>query len=308
MSTIDTSSALQELPEFIDQINSAAQAIGKEEKVFLDREAVFPNYTCFEAGFIKTTSWLYAQYQEVGGINVDYLLDKQQVYGPEWNKLCKLHLRNVCTLRTVLQHSLDLTSKRNQGLKWESEKWFQALLKTSEPQHGLHWHICMNGIISEAKDFLLGLLFTIQSIKSDDLCDSIIYEWNFKSRRYHPPHEFDQIIEIVSYELGFTNIDTVKIRKMYYSRWSKELSVKTGDINFETEARKLIEQTLFHHSSITLPITGKDIMEEFNLPPGKEVGRLHAKAKEFFDEKRSDSVELLEKLSEWRQKNLEAGN
>jgi hypothetical protein len=44
--------------------------------------------------------------------------------------------------------------------------------------------------------------------------------------------------------------------------------------DFETEARRLIELAILMMREGALPITGRDIMGEFHIPPGPRVGAL----------------------------------
>jgi len=68
------------------------------------------------------------------------------------------------------------------------------------------------------------------------------------------------------------------------------------DCDFSIEARKLIEQTLLNEERIPLPITGRDIMDEFSIPPGPQVKELLDLAQKLFLEEPRDRVGLLSAL------------
>ena len=55
---------------------------------------------------------------------------------------------------------------------------------------------------------------------------------------------------------------------------------------------------LFNEVASTLPITGADIIEKFDLPPGPAVGRMLRRAKQIFDQTPCSRDALLAALTE----------
>jgi hypothetical protein len=82
--------------------------------------------------------------------------------------------------------------------------------------------------------------------------------------------------------MGRDNLDAVRLRKQFYEKWKRELELQQGNYDFEVEARKLIEHVLLHETTAVLPLTGKDIMLEFNIPPGRQVGQLLEQARNLY--------------------------
>ena len=82
----------------------------------------------------------------------------------------------------------------------------------------------------------------------------------------------------------------------FYTEWVKELELLQGNYDFEVEARKLIEHVLLQKMIPVLPITGQDIINEFNVVPGPIVGQLLEKARNIYNNEPCSRDELLEKL------------
>ena len=97
--------------------------------------------------------------------------------------------------------------------------------------------------------------------------------------------------------MGQDFLDPARICDRYYDKWSKELRLRTGEYDFEFEARKLIEHTLLTDAELPLPITGQDIIRQLGIPPGPGVGRLLKKARILYNETPGSKAELIERLA-----------
>jgi len=105
---------------------------------------------------------------------------------------------------------------------------------------------------------------------------------------------------MVAAEIGRDKIDAVALRTRYFDQWNKELTLLQGDYVFEVEARKLIEHILLFELTRVMPITGSDIIREFNVPPGPAVGEFLRNARAIYDAKQCSREDLLRKLREQR--------
>ena len=110
------------------------------------------------------------------------------------------------------------------------------------------------------------------------------------------PHEFDSLISIIAADMGHDGLDPVRLRLRFYDGWSRQLDLLSGDFEFEVEARKLIEHTLLSETTAVLPLTGKDVMEEFGIAPGPEVGRMLQRASAIYMSTPCSRKDLIEKL------------
>jgi hypothetical protein len=100
----------------------------------------------------------------------------------------------------------------------------------------------------------------------------------------------------VGADIGRTNVDAVRLRNRFYDKWAQELDLLEAEYEFSHEARKLIEHALLDVMTPVLPITGKDIMDEFEIPPGPRVGKLLAEARRIQDTNPTTASGLLEQL------------
>ena len=97
--------------------------------------------------------------------------------------------------------------------------------------------------------------------------------------------------------MGREFLDSVVIRKRFYEKWIQELQMFRGNYSFEVEGRKLIEHALLHETARVLPITGKDILAEFeDVVPGPRVGELLKIAAQSYASAPCSKEELLERL------------
>jgi len=102
----------------------------------------------------------------------------------------------------------------------------------------------------------------------------------------------------VAKDMGRENIDAIRLRNRFYYKWREELRLLHGTYDFKVEARKLIEHVLLIETTPVLPLTGRDIMNEFNVPRGKLVGELLKKANTYYGEGVHIRDDLIQKLRE----------
>jgi hypothetical protein len=296
MSQVDPESRLDYISVRRDEINRLAQQLGKTEEVFKNLSIPQPTYSCVEAGFLKSSSWLYTLYYESGRVNIDFLLDRLSDYSLDPQDTCRAHVKIVHNLRTVFQHHVDTSEDRDASLRQAAEAWMSTYCNTTAPQSDQQWSELLIGILAEADEFVDNLLKCIRSIGQDPFCTSIISDWNYRCSRYYPAYEFDKLISIVAADFGQDQLDPVRIRNRYYDLWAKELELLQGNYKFELEARKLIERAL--STTPVLPITGEDIMRTFNIGPGPQIKVLYNKARALYEARPCTALELLERLKQ----------
>jgi len=227
-----------------------------------------------ELGFLRVVSWLYVLYYETSRINVEFLSEQMAAYALDQDGKQTTHLKVVHQMRTFLQHNLDPTKEQNRLIQCTCERWLQEQCLVPVPATDKHWRLCLVSLLQSAIDFLTVLCDCIRQIEQDESCEHILIQWEIRRKRYHPPYEFDRLISIVSADMGRENIDVIRLRQRYYDKWTKELDLQQGSYDFEVEGRKLIEHVLLAEMIPVPPITGKDIIEQFNLSPGPRVGEL----------------------------------
>ena len=74
--------------------------------------------------------------------------------------------------------------------------------------------------------------------------------------------------------MGHEHIDPERLVRRNYEKWTQSLRAFSSEYDFETEARKLIENAILADIANLMPVTGQDIIREFGVEPGKIVGQL----------------------------------
>ncbi len=285
--------------EEIDRVASKFDRIdGITEGIFGNMSLPMPRFVPSELGFLRTVSWLYVVYNESGKVNVDFLRERLHAYELDPDSEVSTHINLVQQLRTFLQHNLDPSRSHNRRIQDMCERWLQNQCGTPEPETEEQWKRCLIALLYEASRFFGSLRKCIHCIELDESCEQITCDWDICRKRFHPPHEFDRLISIVSADMGRDALDVVRLRKRFYEKWAQELQALQGNYDFEVQARKLIEHALLHETTPVLPITGHDIMEEFNIAPGPQVGQLLEQARILYNASPCSRDGLIKKLDQ----------
>lgn len=280
-----------------EEINRVASRLtGISYGVFEPVSLAMPKFAPAELGFLRLVSWLFVLYYEVGKVGVAFLGERLATYGLDPDGHLHTHRQLVQQLRTFLQHHLDPRKPHDRGIQGNCEQWLQEHCGTPVPGTDEQWKTCLLALLSEAHRFLEVLLQTIRNIEQDESREEICHAWLFRIQRYHPPHVFDELIAVVAVDMGRENLDPVRLRTRFYDKWTQELALLQTDYDFEVEARKLIEYALLTAMARALPITGKDIMEEFTIPPGSRIGELLERARRLYEAEPCSRPILLERL------------
>ncbi len=290
-------SGMYELLRLIEQANQLAASLSSGMPVVFDGVSLeTPRLSPPELGCIRVVSWLFVQYFEAGRIGVSFLDGKAFAYGHDPDGSIKKHRQTTQRLRTFLQHNLDSTKPHDRGIQDACRTWFKGKCGTAVPVGDEHWAACLGGIINEAVSGLQVLVRTLRSIEADESCTQICDEWRLRVSRTLAPYQFDELISIVAADMGRPEIDPAALRKRHYDQWVKHLALLNEDADVRLEARKLVENAILTAIPNVLPITGKDLISEFQIAPGPEVGRLLEEAKVLCSQQRLNRDELIGKL------------
>ena len=257
-----------------------------------------PRHSPPELGFFQAVSWLYAFYIDVGGTSFRFLIEKFSVFHLDAQGGKKCHYEVVRSLRTYLQHNLNLESKHDRQVQRACEDWFLERCGSVFPESDTEWNDLLYGVLCDSVQFLETALICIREINRDESREFIIGQWTLRLNRFHPKHEFQAIVEKVIHDFGQPWLDAYQIADRNYDKWCRALKYGAEDYVFELEARKLVEQTLLSDFESLLPITGEDIMREFGIPPSREVGRQLTKARAIYIQCPMPSDALIARLRE----------
>ena len=249
-----------------------------------------------ELAFHQAMTWLYGLYHEAGRITFGFLIEKFAAYGLDEHRVHSIHYDDVRKLRTYLQHNLNLESQHDLVLLRACEHWFKAHCGSTFLRDDGEWLDCLVSVLKDCRAFLETSISCARDIESEAYPDGIVGQWMVSLERYHPPHQFQQVVKIAIHDIGQDWLDAAQITERYYDKWSRDLKVLSEGHDFEGAARKLVEQTILNERDPPLPITGEDVMKAFDIGPGKEVGRLMKLAQRIYYESPSEPEVLLAAL------------
>lgn len=282
-----------------EEINTVSTKLHKDKReVFENTSQRIPVLQPAELGFLRAVSWLYVLYYEVGRVNVEFLINRLNTYHLDPDQVFYSHRITIHHLRTFLQHNLVPTEREDRFIQEYCEKWLEKQCRTPYPKEEDEWNQCLYNLLLEADNFITALRKCIRRIEKDESRDAILNEWSFQHHRHPPPHEFDSLISEIAYDMGRENLNVARLRNRFYKKWCDELKLLHGTYDFKVEARKLIEHAFLIEMTPVLPITGRDIMSELNIPRGNQVGELLKRANAYYNEGAHTRENLLQKLRE----------
>src|ERR1017187_662454 len=297
MSDVDFANQMYELLRTMEQINRLAMTLpGPIPGVFAPVSLDMPRFSPAELGCMRVVSWLFVQHFDAGRIGAAFLESRAEPYGHDPDGDAERHRLLIQHLRTLFQHNLDAQKPHDRDIQGTCGRWFRSQCGTAIPWEEQHWNACLAALLAEARQCFGILLKTVRSIEADESREVICREWAFRLARFYPPHVFDELIGKVAIDMGRDGIDALALRKRFYDSWTKQPGLLRDDVNFEAEARKLIEHAILTMVPKVLPITGKDLMEEFGLGPGPLIGSLLQAARTICESAPCSRNELLERL------------
>lgn len=290
------SSQLVDVVRVRDQVNNLAQALlPSRTPVFGAVSLPLPDVDGgAELAFIRAESWLYVHYFEVGRVSVRFLVRRNATGAARG--LGHEHLDLVHALRTWSQHSIDPTSKHDAAIAEVCESWFERMCGTRLPRTNEHWMTLVHALLDDAYVFLTLLLDLLAAIEGDDDRDVICRQWEDRLKRDWPAHRHHELIAIAATDLGRGALDPVAFYDRHGHVIREGLRLLSEDCNFEEEARKLIERAMLTETAAVLPITGRDVMDVFDISPGPQVGHLLERARRMYEEQPCSREALLLRL------------
>ena len=156
----------------------------------------------------------------------------------------------------------------------------------------------LDSLLNEGADYIELLLEALRTVEPMTRSRSSSMSGASGSTGYRSPAEFDAVISVVASDLGLTHLDIPKFRALHYERWLRQLELLSGGYEFEVEARRLIEFVVVSDVATAMPITGRDVIDEFGLEPGPGVYASLLRARELFIAEPCGRDELLRRLAE----------
>jgi len=290
---------LLEVIRLRDEANAVSTSLlGSDHALVGPMSLSVPRLEPAELGFLRTVAWLYVHYYEAGLVGIRFLVGLFDVYGLDAERQLRGHQRTTGRLRSYLQHNLDLSSDHDLETRATCEEWFDLACRSRVPGSEEHWLRCLCRLLEESSAFFDTQLLAVRRLEDDEARPAMIEDWIGRIQRYHPPASFDDVVGVAASDMGRDHLDAVKFRKRHYERWAEALRSLADGYDFAYEARRLIEHSLLTDVTAALPITGSDIIREYGVGPGPEVGRLLAVARSSFEHDPCDKATLLARLRE----------
>jgi hypothetical protein len=255
-----------------------------------------PKFVPAELGFLRLVSWLYVLLWEAGKVNLPFVTRYFEVYSLDTENTFRRHPINVQALRTYTQHNLNNEEPHDKKTMSDCHAWFSLQCGTAVPVSETEWNMCLLALLDEALEFLEALLNVLRSIEKDESKEVICKQWMFRRNRYHPPHQFEALVPAIASDMGHEHIDAERLVRRNYDKWTQNLRTLSSEYTFGVEARKLIENSILIDLQKLTPITGEDVIREFNLQPGKLVGRLLEEARKLYQQSPCSRAELIDQL------------
>lgn len=299
MTTVpNLSSRLVDVLRLREQLNTLGQALlPSRSPVFRAVSLATPDVEgAAELAFIRADSWLYSHYFEVGRVGVRFLIRRNATSASSRDQGHE-HLDLVHALRTWSQHSIEpLSGHHDARIAEICETWFERNSSTRLPRSEAHWHMLLEALLTEAQDFFALLLELLTKIEGDSDRDVVCQQWEDRLNRDWPAHRYHNLIAVAASDLGRTSLDPVVFYQRYGQHIRDAISLLSDESNLETEARKQIELLLIRETLATLPITGTDVIETFQISPGPLVGQVLRCALRFYEAEPCDKDTLLHRI------------
>lgn len=296
--------------QHIDIIRSLRKSLNDEVELMTDgRMQVFsevtilvPDTNYLNHGFYTTISWLYAHYFECGRKTIPFLEERARTLGVDTQKHLAKHKNLVQNFRTMLQHNMDIADKEDAAKLANCNYWMgrqigaRASSVSCWPCSDGDWGKMLEALLVDAVEYFTICLNTVKAISQDQYAVDVIARWEHRVNRFLAPFEWDFIIERAVFDMGLHSFRVKRFREVNLVKWNADLSIWSGETNSENCARAIVEESLVNSKNMPLPITGKDIIEEFDVEPGPIVGKIYGKALEMFRSGVCGREELIAKL------------
>lgn len=246
-----------------------------------------------EISFLRLVAWSYVLIFEVGRIAIPFLLRWSGAYQEQ-----QASMELIRALRTWSVHNLGLDSERDLQLSRQVERWFLHTCGQSPPENRVNWNVCfdracglVDGVVQQCQRAVADVL------SSDDGGEAVINDLRYRIERSWAPHRFDALAGDVATRLAI-RVDVMKFRRSKVDGWRAFLLDLADDDDPAEAMERLMERDILEYVDGVLPISGRDIMAAFDLPPGPEVGSMLRLARELFATGTRDKNSLLAALGD----------
>jgi len=255
-------------------------------------------------GFYTCISWLYVTYYESGSLTIKFLSERAIAYGLDDNNTIEQHRKVVHNFRTILQHNINRGNREDIAKEHNCYRWLKQKLSQKHdtekywPVNEDGWKEILTQLLEEAYSLFDICHQALVNIQNDEFTDDIINIWITRSSINFSKVEWENVLSNVAKDLGLEYLRLSEYTNKHLQKWNKQIATLKDGFDFDFEARRIIELSIINDDKLPLPITGDDIITEFNISPGPRVREYLKKAQEIFLKSPCDKTRLLEKLKD----------
>ena len=308
----------EEIRKLIDAINQLSLELTRNRIHFFEKNTIpTPTWREEQASFTTMISWLYVLYFECSPSIKIFETEYPAYLNESRAENMKRHCNStIHDLRTFFQHNLPTTNPINRQNQKKVDYCFEWLGKSSQfkfpSQDLIHcdWGRCIRQILDESCSFLKGIEDLLNHVKTEDIViqNQVIDNWIIRITRSFKPFQFELVLKKVLTNYGIENHDASKITKSNYGHWSKQIETQTDGFDFDREATKIIEAHVLKeigNFNFPFPLSANDVMDKFEVTPGRNLGKIMEFAKLSFEEEPKSKESLLKVIEGYLVKNPE---
>ena len=273
---------LSVISEKIEQINELFCELDDGLVFFSDTHQQIREDINNEGAYYNNIDYFYGLFYERCDMYKNIIMQKIQFYNLDYNTV-KKSMNLLHDLRTYKSHTLDKNKNHDKLIIENVEKWyFQILGKKRVSLEDIELcSIELNKIICI---IINSFIKCIEHINSDQKRNKIIEEIIQAKNGYYPDYYIEILFKQVTDKLELP-MDAYILTKKYAKSIRDKMKIyqPIRKEKAEEEIKLIMEEIIFSDKLGICPLSAEDIMKEFQLEPGKKLGKLKKMAIDLAD-------------------------
>lgn len=273
---------LSVISEKIEQINELFCELDDGLVFFSDTHQQIREDINNEGAYYNNIDYFYGLFYERCDMYKNIIMQKIQFYNLDYNTV-KKSMNLLHDLRTYKSHTLDKNKNHDKLIIENVEKWyFQILGKKRISLEDIELcSIELNKIICI---IINSFIKCIEHINSDQKRNKIIEEIIQAKNGYYPDYYIETLFKQVTDKLE-PPMDAYILTKKYAKSIRDKMKIyqPIRKEKAEEEIKLIMEEIIFSNKLGICPLSAEDIMKEFQLEPGKKLGKLKKMAIDLAD-------------------------
>ena len=270
------------ISEKIEQINELFCELDDRLVFFSDTHQQIREDINNEGAYYNNIDYFYGLFYERCDMYKNIIMQKIQFYNLDYNTV-KKSMNLLHDLRTYKSHTLDKNKNHDKLIIENVEKWyFQILGKKRVSLEDIELcSIELNKIICI---IINSFIKCIEHINSDQKRNKIIEEIIQAKNGYYPDYYIETLFKQVTDKLELP-MDAYILTKKYAKSIRDKMKIyqPIRKEKAEEEIKLIMEEIIFSDKLGICPLSAEDIMKEFQLEPGKKLGKLKKMAIDLAD-------------------------